>query len=285
MRYRVAFAVAFVALVGGLIALRDHGFIGGRQLGGPLELVAADGSRVTKRTRPARFRITGTLDVRAVRVQNVRPRAVSPELELDATAGGRPLEDATLSPADPGSAPDLAPIRVTLRAQRAGLYYALGLIVDYRRGQRRFRDRESQLLCIAVQTKQQCDPSYGGPGDARVAQVGGPSRYPRSELSMTEAAYTKPGDYRLRVTVANQTRSAIAVSSIAFDGNDLGVELTSSAPESFRLPPHGYRVVRLRARLPECRPSSVTFTRLRAKLDGERRSIPLSLPLEFGCGR
>jgi hypothetical protein len=295
MRYRVAFALAFVAVVGGLIALRDHGFLGGREAGGPFRIRTAAIALEMQRDAIAAFTLSGRLEGDAVRVQNVRPRLASPEVEVlgpNLYAGhlgaarpkrwpprgaGAALEDARVDDARVGAI-------MGLRAQRAGLYYVLGLVVDYRRGQRRFRDREPQSLCISVHTKQRCDLDYGGPGDARVAQVGGPSRYPGSELSETEAAYTEAGEYRLRITIANQTRSAIDVSAIALDDNAFGVELTASAPDEFHLPPKGYRVVRLRARLPRCMPSSITFSRLRAKLDSERRSIPLSLPLRFGCG-
>jgi hypothetical protein len=76
------------------------------------------------------------------------------------------------------------------------------------------------------------------------------------------------------------------VSGLALDENGLDVEVTASEPASFHLPPHGYRVVKLHVLFPGCKTfAAVTFSRLRAQLDGEKRSIPLSLPLEFGCAR
>jgi hypothetical protein len=130
-----------------------------------------------------------------------------------------------------------------------------------------------------------CDVDYKGPGDARVAQVGGPSRYRHARLTATRARYTQAGQYGLRVTISNQTGAAIDVSDLALDPNALDVELTLSEPHSFHLPPHGYRVVKLHVRFPACNAFTLTFSRLRAQLDGDKRSIPLSLPLEFGCPR
>jgi hypothetical protein len=277
LRARLLFALGFVLVVSALIVLRDKGLLGGREDGGPLRIATAHVGKSAKPGEAVRFDLDGTLQGRPVRVQNVRSRIVSPELVvLGPTIGGRQLEDATLSGATQRAA-------MSLRAERPGLYYALGLIVDYRRGQRRFREREPQSLCIAVRTGARCNLGYRGPHDARVAQVGGPSRYRRARLTASAAHYDAPGEYALLLTLANQTRSAIDVSDLAFDRNGLGVAITSAEPADFELAPHGYRVVRLRARLPACRPFHTIFDRLRARLDGERRSIPLSLALDFGC--
>ncbi len=278
MRSRLLFALAFVMLVGALLVVRQYGYLGGRQLGGPLELTLADAARAVERGRTARFRVSGSLAVPAVQVQQVRPRAISPELEMVETVGGRLLEGSELETA-------VVPMLITLRAPRAGLHYAVGLILDYRDGQRRFRDREAATLCISVHTRQRCDLRYKGPGDARVAQVGGPSRYPGAKFTETEARFGEPGDHHVRVTLSNRTRTAIAVTGLALDDNEQGIELTASEPEAFRLAPHAYRTVRLRVRFPACPERTARFERLRADLDGEPRSIPLSLPLAFGCAR
>jgi hypothetical protein len=275
---RLALSLGFVAVVVALIVLRDHGYLGGRQLGGPLSVGTPNIGLVARPGQPEFTSFGGRLRGSAVRIQNVRPRIVSPELEVIGPRldNGGPLEDAEVSDAEFGG-------RIGLRAQRAGFYYASGLVVDYRRGQRRFRARESTTVCIAVRMKAPCDDGYRGPGDARVAQVGGPSRYRHARLTSTRAHYTRPGQYGLRVTISNRTGSPIGVSGLALDENALDVELTSSEPAEFRLPPHGYRVTKLHVRLPACKAFHITFSRLRAELDGERRSIPLSLPLEFGC--
>ena len=122
----------------------------------PLERrAAADRDR---RRRPHRSATRRRLPARRrrwrgdpVRVQNVRPRFASPELELIGPAKRRLRAAPALlpprrrRPARGRHAARRAPAAILgLRAQRAGLYYALGLIVDYRRGQRRYRDRESQ---------------------------------------------------------------------------------------------------------------------------------------------
>ncbi len=293
MRWRVLLAVAFVAIVGGLIALRDQGYLGGRLKGGPLQIGGSSGSARVVRAHEGMvpvFGLRGSLEGGPVRVQNVRSRIVSPELEVlgpnvatrprrgrsawppsDATV---PLEDATLRADHPEAI-------MGLRAQRAGVYYAIGLIVDYRRGQRRYRDRESQRLCVSFGRRQRCDPGYDGPGAARVAQVGGPARYPRARLTPTEAVYSRPGERRLRITLSNQSRSVIDISELAFDRNPSGVAIVATEPEELRLAPHGYQSVRLRVTVPEgC---DERFARLRAELDSQRRSIPLSLPLRFAC--
>ena len=291
LRPRALLAVAFVAIVGGLILLRDEGYLGGRLKGGPLRIGGAHAAATAKPRQVIAFPLRGSLKGGPVRVQNVRSRIVSPELEVlgpnvsaedfkGFVRGWPPpfaataLEDATVR----GEAPVAL---VGLRAQRTGLYYAHGLVVDYRRGQRRYRDRESQRLCIALSRRQRCDLGYRGPGAARVAQVGGPARYPGAKLSEDAATYRRPGDARLTITLSNQTRSVIDVSGIEFDPNPSGVAVVGTEPEEARLSPHGYQVVRLRLSVPpRC---DGRFARLRADLDKDRRSIPLSLPLRFAC--
>lgn len=294
-RARVLFALVFVGLVGGLMALRGEGYLGGRAKGGPLRIGTAGVSATATAGRIYAFGLDGTLAGDPVRVQNVRSLVVSPELEVlgpnvysgtcgacrtgswppaDATG---PLEDATLREATPRSI-------MGLRAQRAGIYYALGLVVDYRRGQRRYRDREPQRLCISISRRQRCDLDYRGPGAARVAQVGGPARYPGARVTEEAATYRGPGQYRLRITLANQTRSVIDASEIAFDPNRSGIAVVATEPEDVRLSPHGFEVVRLRLSVPGQCAGTTSAARLRAKLDGDRRSIPLSLPLRFACG-
>lgn len=294
MRVRLLLALAFVAVVGALIALRDEGYLGGRVAGGPFRIGTALVSVEAERDQVAAFGLSGSLKGGPVRVQGVRPRLVSPGLEVlgpDLTArcagacyfdhwpppdSAGPLQDATVRDAVPRAL-------IGLRAQRPGVYYALGLTVDYRRGQRRYRDREAQRLCIEVQTRAECDLSYRGPGRARVAQVGGPSRYAGARLTERDAIYRRPGDYTVRLTVANQTGSAIKVSDLALDANEAGAAIVETAPDSFRLEPHGDESVRMQLSVPACRRVGGRFGRLRAKLDGERRSIPLSLPLRFAC--
>jgi hypothetical protein len=278
VRGRLLFALGFVVVVVALILLRDRGYLGGRQLGGPLQIGAGGVALVARPGEAAFAPLGGRLSGGSVQVQNVRPRVVSPELEVigPRLEQGGPLEGSSLESGAFAA-------KLGLRAQRAGFYYAIGLITDYRRGQRRFRDREDQSVCIAIRMKAHCDPGYEGPGDARVAQVGGPSRYRHARLQPDRARYEKPGPYGLRLTVANQTRSAIDVADLRLDDNALDVEVTTAEPTSFHLPPHGYRVVKIHLRFPACKAFALTFSRLRARLDGEKRSIPLSLPLEFGC--
>ena len=294
MRVRLLLALVFVAVVGALIALRDQGYLGGRVPGGPFRIGTDIVSVPAERRQIVAFGLSGALKGDPVRIQGVRPRVVSPELgvlgpDVAARCSGEckydrwpppgstgPLEDATVRD-------DVSFASMGLRAPRPGLYYALGLTVDYRRGQRRFRDRESQRLCIEVATRAKCDSDYRGPGRARVAQVGGPSRYPGARLTASAATYARTGEYRLRVTLANQTRSAIEVGDVALDGNRAGTAITETEPDAFRLTPHGFRVVVLHLSVPRC--GGVPFPRLRAKLDGRLRSIPLSLPLRVACGR
>src|SRR4051812_48056198 len=119
VRGRLLFALGFVVLVSALIVLRDHGYLGGREIGGPLELTVADTAREVDRAQLGRFRIKGAVDS-AVLVQNARPRVRSPELGVIKTHEGHPLEDSVLESADPGSTDQIVPIVVSLRAVRAG---------------------------------------------------------------------------------------------------------------------------------------------------------------------
>lgn len=266
MRTRALFAVAFVAAVSGLIALRDAGYLGGRHRGGPLRITVAS-------SQPPLVRLVARLRTESVRVQNVHVRVRSPGLSITGPrlADGRPLEDGTLRAGR-------TPLTLRLRARAPGTYYALGLVTDYRRGQRRFRDREAQSLCLSVGRRRRCDPAYAGPGPARVAEVGGPSRYPGARVDARTATYAKPGRYRVVITVKNLTRSVIEVSDI---GLDRSPDVTVTTGGAFRLVPHGSHRVRMRLTARRC--GYATFDRLRADLDGERRSIPLSLALRLAC--
>jgi hypothetical protein len=293
MKWRVAAAVAFVAVVGALIVLRDHGYLGGRESGGPFAIHTAGVTSTARLDEVRGFGIDGQLKGKPIDIQNVRVRIASPELKvlgpnLSLSRCGacpiphwpplasRPLEGAHLDVASPRAL-------IGLRAERPGLYYALGLITDYRRGQRRYRDREAQLLCISVHTQQQCNGAYAGPGAARVAQVGGPSRYPGARFSVTSATYKAPGDYAIRMTISNRTRSAIDVAKIALDANGLGATIASD-PAAFHLAPHGFQTVRLQLTATKCTTGGVaTLSRLRADLDKAKRSIPLSLPIVMRC--
>lgn len=273
MRYRALVAIAFVVVVGALIVLRDQGYLGGRLRGGPLRVGTGHDARRAEKLAIVTFPLGADLAGDPVRVQNVRVRLRSPGLRVhgpDLGTGGS-LEDATLRRPVP-------PVRIGLQAEAPGVYYALGLITDYRRGQRRYRDREAQTLCISIGPRQRCNLGYRGPGAARVAQVGGPARYRGAELSPRTATYAGPGTYRVRLTIANQTRSVIEVAKVGLD-RDPGV--TATGPEPFVLRPHAYREIGLTLAARAC--GARRFDRLRADLDGERRSIPLSLPLRFAC--
>lgn len=266
MRTRAAFALAFVAAVSGLIALRDAGYLGGRHRGGPLRITLVSDT-------PPTVRLAARLSGKPVRVQNVRVRVRSPGLSLRGPRllDGRPLEDAALRDRR-------TPLTLGLRARAPGTYYAFGLITDYRRGQRRYRDKEAQTLCLAVGRRRRCDPTYDGPGAARVAQVGGPSRYPGARVDARTATYSRRGTYDVAVTISNQTRSVIDVSRVALDPSP---HMTGVGDGTFRLTPHGSHIVRLTLTAKKC--GYATFRRLRADLDGKRRSIPLSLSLRLAC--
>lgn len=256
-------AVAFVVAVSALIALRDAGYLGGRAKDGPLRVRIDAAGAGTARLRGG-----------PVRIQNVRVRVASPRLSIagpNLVASARPLEDATLRAAR-------TPLQMRLRAFRPGVFYAVGLVTDYRRGQRRFRELSGRVLCVAVGRRRRCDPGYRGPGRARVAQVGGPSRYPGARLTDRSATYTRPAVYPIRLTLLNRTRSLIAVRDLALDRNP---SAAVSGPRPFKLGPQGSRSVRLFLTVRSCAPQR--FGRLRARLDGERRTIPLSLPLRVAC--
>lgn len=264
-RTRALLAVGFVAAVGGLLALRGVGYLGGRAMGGPLRVTIGRGGDGVARLRGG-----------AVRVQNVRVRVASPGLSIAGplVASGRPLEDSTLRAAR-------TPLRMRLRAGRRGVYYAVGVVTDYRRGQRRFRARVARVLCVAVGERRRCDRSYRGPGAARLAQVGGPSRYPGARVTARAAIYERPGAFRLQIALLNRTRSVIGVRDIALAGNAGGAGEAVTGPAPFKLDRRGSRSVRLVLQVRSCAPRRID--RLRADVDGQRRTIPLSLPLRVRC--
>lgn len=274
-RGRLLFAVGFAVAVSTVIVLRDQGYLLGRKQGGPLRMrFAGDASSGGPRNSIAGFGLFGNLSGDRVEVQNFAARVLSPGVEL---LGPRVALNAcgVCDPRrwpPPGAGAVLEGERIGarrpeaiigLRARRPGLYYLLGFYLDYRRGQRRFRDTSDQSLCIAVATSQKCNLSYGGPGSARVAQIGGPSSYPGAKLTKHAASYG-PGTHALRITLVNRTHSPIVVS-----GLPLGAR-----PARLRLRARGHRSVVLQMRCPAGR-----VRRLRARVDGRAREIPLSLPL------
>lgn len=254
MRVRYGLAAAFVALIGALLAVRDAGFLGGRADGGPLRFgVAVDGG--------LRYELEGG----PVRVQNVRFAFVSPGATVigPSLAGGTLLEDARLSDDEGRGA-------VRLRARRRGVYYALGGTVDYRRGQRRFRTRLGDA-CLAVRLRVEC-AAPDDPGDAPVVELGGHARYPEARFDGATAIYEgRAGG--ARITLTSRRRGGVAVGGI--EGTD-GVEVRSSPPE-FRIAPLASRSVFLRLR------GCGRLEALSAELDGDRESVPLSVPLELRC--
>ena len=255
-RGRLLFAVGFAVAVSTVIILRDEGYLLGRQRGGPLDLGTLRAARRVKAGHPARFTLPGSLADGPVQVQDVRPIAHSPELFFTKRVNGHSVEKGML-------APDDLPITFGLRARRPGLYYLVGLIVDSRRGPRRFRaQRNDEILCIAVATRQTCDLSYRGPGHARVAQIGGPSAYPGADLTAAAATFG-PGDHVARITLTNRHRSAVAVTDLP------------AQPATVRLGPRGHRIVRVHLHCDGHR----RMGRLPARIDGARAAIPLSLPL------
>lgn len=254
MRARYGVAAAFVVVVAALIAVRDAGYLGGRAEGGPLEVQLAAGGELEY-----------TLDGDAVQVQDVGFSFVSPGATVigPTLAGGQGLEDARLTePTGRGA--------VRLRARRRGVYYALSGTVDYRRGQRRFQ-AEMGDACTAVRLEATC-AGYDGPGEAQVAEIGGPSKYRGATFAGDTAVFE--GRAAVRLTLANRRREAVEVARFGGAGE---VRVETSSPGAFRIKAFGARSVFLR--LSGCG----RLEALTAELDGDEERVPLSLPIEVAC--
>jgi hypothetical protein len=252
---RYALAAAFVGVVAALIAVRDAGFLGGRADGGPLRVaLEPDGA------------FSYELEGEPVRVQDVRFRFVSPGATVigPTLAGGRLLEDAELEDAAGGGA-------VRLRARRRGVYYALDGTVDYRRGQRRFRTPIGRA-CVSVRLRADCS-AYDGPGDAEVAEMGGPARYGEADFDGATAVFAADAA-AVRLTLTSRRRGGLALARVR--GSD-DVAVGASSPSTFRLRPLGSRSLFLR--LEGCG----RLEALRAEVDGDEQRIPLSVPIELRC--
>ena len=216
MRARYGVAAAFaVAIVGGLIVLRDQGYLRGRVEGGPLRIASrrhrrrraapdrrasgstldAGGRRRASSSGCARGSSRPGCDVLGPRRHGRRAAAVCaiarwPPAGTDARCAARRC--ATREPE----------ALLGLRAERPGVYYVHGLVADYRRGQRRYRDREPQRLCVSTSRRQRCDSGY------RADPRGG--RRERLPVVVEVGEHVELGAARAR-----RTRSAHASSSVA----------------------------------------------------------------------
>ena len=241
MKVRYGLAAVFVAVVAALIAVRDAGYLGGRTPDGPLTLTVA-GEATVRPGETATFLARMRLDGGPVQMQDIDPVFRSPGLTFRRPRIGERY--ARVNPRVEGAT--LVGDEIVgfgLRARRPGVYYVRGLTTDYRRGARRFRDEDDEVVCLAVGKRRACAPGFAVP-DVRLAEVGGPSG-------------------RRRVTLTNLTRSTFEVSDIEVPGG--------TSPESFTLQRGEAGTVRLAG----CVDADV----LRAKIDGDPVEVPLSAPL------
>ncbi len=295
MRARYLAAAGFVVAVSALLAIRHAGYLGGRVVGGPLE-VGLGGSAVSVTARPSQVRfvmLPFALRGSGVRMQEVEPDFVSPGLDV---VGPRIPHQSRLSGRPVTSR--LRAVNLGLRARRPGVYYAEGLTADYRRGQRRFRYHDDQQLCLSVGRRARC-AAYAVPSGAAVAEAGGPSNYgvrlsaadpPRGGLEARIPAV--PGRRSIRLTLTNLTHRTVTVSDPeipAIGGSGLTVKPDGAAPHRFSLAPQAGRSVRLSMRIAGCETGGVSLTvsRITAGVGGERVDVPLSVALAFvsqpGC--
>lgn len=254
MRARYVVAAGFVAIVVVLIVVRDQGYLGGRADGGPLTIGAGVAAAERKPDKTAGFGLGPALEGDPVTIQSVRADFTSPGLNFRAarippaagrgceTGCGYPREGELFVESEYDGTGDAV---IGLRAMRPGVYYALGLITDYRRGIRRFRSYSGLQLCLAVGRAARCrDVSLP---DAELAEIGGPGG-PR------------------RLTLTNLSRERIEVSDVTVRGGTV-------EPDGFGLRPGAGRTVRLKG--------CDRVEALSARIDGETASVPLSTAV--GC--
>ncbi len=236
MRVRYGLAALFVGVVAALIAVRDLGYLGGRTEGGPLTVEYSD------------FRVTTDVDGGPIEIQYARPRFISPGTRYRAPrlSDGRRYDRMAVLLVGTGF--DGGDARFALKAEDPGFYYAVDFRIDYKRGLRRWRTDVAGTSCVAVGTKDPC-PEPIDPGDAPLAEIGGPSDYE-----------SKDGD--VDITLTNLTERGIVVSG-----------LEGARPDAFRLRSGAGRHVRV-----ECGDEPVDS--LRARVEGDEVDVPLTVPVD-----
>lgn len=235
MRVRYGLAALFVGVVAALIAVRDLGYLGGRTDGGPLTVEYSD------------FIVTTEVDGEPVEIQYARPRFISPGTRYRAprqSDGSRYRRSAELLV---GTAFDGGDAVFALEAEEPGFYYAVGFRVDYKRGLRRWRSDVDGTSCLVVRTKEPC-PEPVDPGDAPLAEIGGPSDYG-----------SKDGDVSL--TLTNLTERGIEVTGL------------DARPDAFRLRSGAGRRVHV-----EC--GDEPIDNLRAQVEGDEVEVPLTVAID-----
>lgn len=241
MKVRYGLAAAFVGVVAALIAIRDLGYLGGRTDGGPLTIAHAD------------FGVTTELEGEPVEIQYARPRFISPGVRYRAARlvdeGCDPCRYDRGAPlfVGPGYRGEGRPV-FGLRAEERGFYYALGFRVDYRRGLRRYRIDVEGTTCLVVGTKAPC-PDPVDPGEAPLAEIGGPSDY-------------RPAAGAVELTLTNLTERGIEVT-----------ELAGARPSVFRLRSGAGRRVRVRC-------GDEPISELHARVEGDEVVAPLTVPVD-----
>ena len=222
MKTRYGLAVAFVAVVAALIAIRDNGYLGGRAEGGPLAVEYAD------------FAVRTEIEGGAVEIQYARPRFISPGARYRAARIGEGRRYSRKAALLVGTGFDGGAARFALDAEEPGFYYALDFRIDYKRGLRRWRVDVDGTSCVAVGTRREC-PEPVDPGEAPLAEIGGPSDY-RSE------------DGDVDITLTNRTERGAEVSELEGARPD-AFRLRSGAGRSVRVECGDEPITRLRARV------------------------------------
>lgn len=307
MRIRYGLAALFVGVVGGLILVRDAGYLGGRTDGGPLRL-GLRGNGASASARPGQGAGIGGGIVlsggEGVRVASAQPDFLSPGVRFRGPrvdAGGR-----CGSCPFPGRGRRVIGRTVTaadrvavfgLQARRPGVYFALGLTVDYRRGSRRFRYRDDQTLCLSVGPRKRCTLDYALPDGAEVAEAGGPSAFgapiresddPARPLRVVYPAVSAQRSPAF--TLTNLTGRGVSVRDVAIARVQAGrfsVRPGAAEPAEIELEAHGSRRVRLSVTVTGCLPEGEAVgPGVSATVGGERTELPMSVGFEFrgrGC--
>ncbi len=286
MKVRYAIAAAFVAVVASLIAVRDAGYLGGRTDGGPLRIGLREGlSAAASPGATLGVPLEVELDSGPVVVQSLQPRFASPGLRVRAPRLATDAES-TEYPRDGrlliGRTFDGEPAVVQgLRAKQPGVYYALGLVVDYRRGLRRFRHYDGQTICLEVGPKAACSAASVRVPDAAVAEVGGPSDYGVRLRGGPVARLPGNARHKVVLTLSNLTARTVEMADLRAGEAD-GVVLESARPEAFGIRGGRARKVKLIFAASGC--PGMIVDALRARVDGKAAEVPLTIPLKFSAG-
>lgn len=290
-----------VGLLGAAISFANsQGLVIGRDGDGPLRAGHGGSSAliVTPGEQPV-FEDRVRVDGDPVVFESAEPDLISPGLELLGPVAGEPREEVPCigcpGPWPPAGSTELETIAnddfvsFGLRASAPGIYHLRGIRYRYRRGMRRFDERDDTFPCLDVWSTEKnphCATDDRIEGFEGLAEIGGRSDYGSARFREQgndgeRAVYTfRPGgELALTLTISNLSDKDERLEKL--DLGNLKDVLEPQPIEPVTIPAHGHRSVRIRTRSVSClnfpHGTSHTFD----GLDAGDEAVELSVPIEI----